>query len=135
MYAIHLIVAPSIEHPVNDGDTFLVPQDDSITINCSATGYPTPSLQWIRQGAELDDDERFSVVEGQEEFSVITNITRVTIYLVITNASRDDIDQYICIAKNLLDDVNRTITVFVQCTLLVIHQSHELWYLLHYLYV
>ncbi|XP_065913065.1 hemicentin-1-like isoform X2 [Dysidea avara] len=107
-------VAPSIEHPVNDGDTFLVPQDDNITIKCSATGYPSPSLQWIRQGAELDDDERFSVVEGQEEFSVITNITRVTIYLVITSASRDDIDQYICIAKNLLDDVNRTITVFVQ---------------------
>jgi len=109
-------VAPSIEYPVKDGETFNVPQDDNITICCSATGYPAPSLRWIRQGAELDD-RRFFIVEEEEEYSVKTNITRVTFSLVITNASRDDIDQYICIAKNFLDDnVTRTINVFVQCT-------------------
>ena len=109
-------MAPFIEHPVNDRDLFFVPQDDNITIPCSATGYPAPSLRWIRLGAELDQ-QRFFVVEEEERYSLKNNITRVAISLVITNASRNDIDQYICIAKNFLDDnVTRTINLRVQCT-------------------
>ena len=105
-----------IEHPIYDGQTFNVPQDDSITIYCTATGYPTPSLPWAgKDGAELNN-ERFSVRDGPVKYSVSTNLTRVTISLIITNASRDDIGQYMCIAKNFLDDnVNRTFNVFVQC--------------------
>ena len=115
---LSILVAPFIYYPINDGDTFKVPQDDNITINCSAIGFPPPSLHWMRQGAELND-ERFSVHEGLVEYSVITNITRVTVSLVITNASRDDIDQYTCTAENFLSKFNRSINLYVQCKLLI----------------
>jgi len=110
---------PYIDYPVHDGDTFKVPQDNNITINCSATGYPPPSLHWMRQGAEFDD-ERFSVHQEPVEYSVITNITRVTISLVIINASRDDINQYICAAENFLGKVSRRIQLMVQCMFTIV---------------
>ena len=116
---LSILVAPFIYYPINDGDTFKVPQDDNITINCSAVGFPPPSLHWMRQGAVLDD-ERVSVHDGPVEYSVITNITRVTVSLVITNASRDDIDQYICTAENFLGKVSRIFQLIVQCMFAIV---------------
>ena len=43
---------------------------------------------------------------------------RVTSSLMITNASRSDIDMYTCTAMNILGEVNASLNLTVQCKLL-----------------
>ena len=96
-----------------NGLKYYVPENDNITINCSATGYPPPSLQWTRNKTILKDDR-----------STITNIScssdclvdaRVTSSLMITNASMSDIDMYTCTAMNILGMVNQSLQLQVLC--------------------
>ena len=51
-------------------------------------------------------------------FSVPTgygNITRVTVNLTITNASREDTGVYMCSANNSISSDNRNASIIVQC--------------------
>ena len=43
---------------------------------------------------------------------------RVTSSLMITNASRSDVDMYTCTAMNILGEVNVSLNLTVQCKLL-----------------
>ena len=96
---------------------YTVAENDNITINCSATGYPPPSLQWTRNGMQLSD-ERFSTNYIQCSSDCLVD-ARVTSSLMITNASRSDIDMYICTAMNILGKVNASLQLTVQCKLLL----------------
>ena len=93
-----------------------VPENDNITMNCSATGYPPPSLQWTRNGLELTD-ERFTINDIPCSSDCLVD-ARVTSSLMITNASRSDIDMYTCTAMNILGEVNASLNLTVQCKLL-----------------
>ena len=84
-------------------------------MNCSATGYPAPSLQWTRNGMKLSD-ERFTVNYIQCSSNCLVD-ARVTSSLMITNSSRSDIDMYTCTAMNILGNVNRSLQLTVQCKL------------------
>ena len=101
--------------PFNAPEIF-VPENDNITINCSATGYPPPSLQWTRNGMELTD-ERFTINDIPCSSDCLVD-ARVTSSLMITNASRSDIDMYTCTAMNILGEVNASLNLTVQCKLL-----------------
>ena len=91
----------------------VVPEFDNVTINCSATGYPSPLLQWIRNGLELTD-ERFTVKYIQCTSNCLVD-PRVTVSLMIRNASMSDIDMYTCTAMNILGKVNASLQLTVQC--------------------
>ena len=95
---------------------YFVPENDDITINCLATGYPPPSIQWTRNGMKIHD-ERFSTTNIPCSSDCLVN-ARVTSSLMITNASRSDIDMYTCIAMNILGKVNASLQLTVQCKLL-----------------
>ena len=82
-------------------------------MNCSATGYPPPSLQWTRKGMELTD-ERFTINDISCSSDCLVD-ARVTSSLMIINASRSDIDMYTCTATNILGDVNASLNLTVQC--------------------
>ena len=96
---------------------YFVPENGDITINCSATGYPAPSLQWTRNGMKLSD-ERFTVNYIPCSSDCLVD-ARVTSSLMITNASRSDIDMYTCTAMNILGRVNASLQLTVQCTLII----------------
>ena len=104
-------MSPKIDH--FETLEFFVPENDDITINCSATGYPPPSLQWTRNGMELSD-ERFSTNYIQCSSDCLVD-ARVTSSLMITNASRSDIDMYTCTAMNILGKINASLQLTVQC--------------------
>ena len=108
-------VPPRIIDPFDASEVF-VPENDNITINCSATGYPPPSLQWTRNGMELTD-ERFTIKDIPCSSDCLVD-ARVTSSLIITNASMSDIDMYTCTAVNILGKVNASLQLTVQCKLL-----------------
>ena len=88
-------------------------ENDNITINCSATGYPPPSLQWTRNGMELTD-ERFTVNDIPCSSDCLVD-ARETSSLIITNVSMSDIDMYTCTAMNILSKVNASLQLTVRC--------------------
>ena len=92
-----------------------VPENDNIIINCSATGYPPPSLQWTRNGMEITN-ERFTINDIKCSSDCLVD-ARVTSSLIITNASMSDIDMYTCTAMNILGEVDASLNLTVQCKL------------------
>ena len=44
------------------------------------------------------------------------NVTRVSVNLTITNASREDTGMYTCSANNSIGSDNRNVIITVQCT-------------------
>ena len=92
---------------------YFVPENDDITINCSATGYPSSSIQWTRNGMDLND-ERFTITNIPCSSDCLVD-ARVTSSLMITNASMSDIDMYTCTAMNILGKVNANLQLTVQC--------------------
>ena len=92
---------------------YFVPENDNIAINCSATGYPPPSLQWTRNGMDLND-ERFTIINIPCSSDCLVD-DRVTCSLMITNASMSDIDMYTCTAMNILGKVDASLQLTVQC--------------------
>ncbi|XP_078456569.1 peroxidasin homolog [Lampetra planeri] len=74
---------------------------ESVTLECSATGHPTPRITWTRgDGSSLPRDPRFS--------------TPPTGGLHIHNASRGDAGQYSCHASNNQDAVRASALIIVQ---------------------
>ena len=92
---------------------YFVPENDNITINCSSTGYPPPSLKWTRNGLDLND-ERFTIINIPCSSDCLVD-ARVTSSLMITNASMSDIDMYTCTAMNILGRVDASLQLRVEC--------------------
>ena len=108
---VSYVVRPEIN--LFNSSEFFVPENDNITINCSATGYPPPSLQWTRNGTRLSD-ERFTITNIPCSSDCLVD-ARVTSSLMITNASMSDIDMYTCTAMNILGKINSSFQLSVQC--------------------
>ena len=62
-------------------------------------------------------DERFTISDIPCSSDCLVD-ARVTSSLIITNASRSDIDMYTCTAMNILGEVNASLNLTVQCKLL-----------------
>ena len=107
-YIFYYAVPPEII-PFN-GLKYYVPENDNITIDCSATGYPPPSLQWTRNETILKD-ERFTITY----IPCSSDCLVVTSSLMITNASMSDINLYTCTAMNILGKVNQSLQLQVPC--------------------
>ena len=84
---------------------------NTTTITCEAIGYPPPTVQWDRIDGTLSD--RVSVSDSVSVPTGYGNVTRVSVNLTITNASREDTGVYMCSANNSVGDniINLTITV------------------------
>ena len=100
----------------------LIPFNNSIireknksTITCEAFGYPPPTVVWNRINGTLSD--RVSVSDSVSVPTGYGNVTRVSVNLIITNASREDTGVYMCIAYNNISSNNVNISITVQCKL------------------
>ena len=80
-------------------------------------GYPPPAVVWNRTNGILSDG-----VSVSDSISVLTgygNVTRVSVNLTITNASREDTGVYICLANNSIESDIKNVSITVQCKILL----------------
>lgn len=88
-----------MQHPENQTLT----EGDNATFTCNASGNPSPTLSWTKDG---------SVVNVTSRISLSLDNT----LLVITNVSRGDSGQYICVSANDVGAVwSSMATLNVQC--------------------
>ena len=90
-------------------------EENTTTITCEALGYPPPTVVWGRTNGILSD--RVSVSDSVSVPTGYGNVTRVSVNLTITNASREDTGVYMCSANNSVGSDNKNIRVTVQCKL------------------
>ena len=78
----------------------IVEEGHKVSLNCQATGQPTPTVTWRKAVGHMSN-ERSRVFNGRLE---------------ITNVTKTDGGDYICSAKNILDEdsAHTQITVFEQ---------------------
>ena len=88
----------------------IVEEGHKVSLNCQATGQPTPTVTWRKAVGHMSN-ERSRVLHGRLE---------------ITNVTKTDGGDYICSAKNILDEdsAHTQITVFekLKFTLLPPHK-------------
>ena len=81
----------------------------SITIDCSASGKPTPSLIWYKDGVELTSSGRITIT------NTTINSTHVQSVLVISSLMDEDEATYKCTGTNTLP--NGTVSHSISFTL------------------
>ena len=104
----------------------LTTQEGNATIvTCEAFGYPPPTVVWNRNNGILSD--RVSVSDSVSVPTGYGNVTRVSVNLTITNASREDTGVYTCSVNNSIGSDNKDLSITVQCKfwlLIVVCISH-----------
>ena len=104
-------------HSLNDT---IVREGNTTTITCEAFGYPPPTVVWNRINGILSD--RVSVSDSVSVPTGYGNVTRVSVNLTITNASREDTGVYTCSANNNIGSDSSNVSITVQCKSLCILQ-------------
>ena len=82
-------------------------------IVCEAFGYPPPTVIWNRINGSLSD--RVSVSDSVSVPTGYGNVTRMSVNLTITNASRGDTGVYTCSANNSIGSDSKNVEMIVQC--------------------
>ena len=109
------IITPAINFTVNE--------DNSVTLNCSASGIPAPTISWFRVdqngSATSITDARFSISPSQVNDSYKLSDSRGTGFLVtsrLTVSTTQDADsgQYQCQAENDVGNTTREFELVVQ---------------------
>ena len=108
-------------------DTTNVREGNTTTITCEAFGYPPPTVVWKRINGILSD--RVSVSDIVSVPTGYGNVTRMSINLTVTNASREDTGVYTCSANNSIGSDSSNVSITVQCKLfvvmhIVVYQKH-----------
>ena len=95
----------------------IVREGNTTTITCEAFGYPPPTVVWNRINGILSD--RVSVSDSVSVPTGYGNVTRVSVYLTITNASREDTGVYTCSANNSIGSDSSNVSITVQCEFII----------------
>ena len=98
---------------VNSISDTIVREGNITTIACEAFGYPLPTVVWNRVNGILSD--RVSVSDSVSVPTGYGNVTRVSVNLTITNASREDTGVYTCSANNSIGSDSSNVSITVQC--------------------
>ena len=69
---------------------------DSVSINCSASGRPLPSLSWYKDEVQLDISGRITITD------YVINFTHIDSVLTVSSVTYDDEGVYTCNATNTL---------------------------------
>ena len=94
----------------------IVREGSTTIITCEAFGYPPPTIVWSRLDGNSSD--RVSVSDSVSVPTGYGNVTRVSVNLTITNASREDTGKYMCSANNSIGIEERNVSVTIQCKFL-----------------
>ena len=93
----------------------IITEGSTTMILCEAIGYPPPTILWNRVDGILSD--RVSVSDSVSVPTGYGNVTRVSVNLTITNASRKDTGVYTCSANNSVGSDSSNVSITVQCEL------------------
>lgn len=96
-----LILQPTPEEMVHSGS--------NVALLCTAVGYPTPTVTWLKNMGELGIDSRYSVISNNGSG-----------ILYITNVSVFDEGSYSCVASqsfNSIVSLQSTNLIVIDCKL------------------
>ena len=100
-----------------------VSEGDSVTITCTATGVPVPSVNWSRADGSSLTDSRY-VISDTSSSMVVNDVYQVTRNLTIMNIVREDIGvEYSCTVTNVVDTVQSNVIIIVLCKLIIMCNS------------
>ena len=98
-----------------------VSEGESITITCTATGVPVPSVNWSRADDSSLTDSRY-VISDTSSSMVVNDVYQVTRDLTIMNITRGDIGvEYGCTVTNVVDTVQSNVSITVLCKLIIMY--------------
>ena len=104
------LIEPPLVGRVKDGQEGL-----NITLTCIGAGHPPPHVVWRKTDGTISTR---TTISNSSMFTNKGNVTRVTVELIITGAYRDDSGSYECSVSNLLNTVDSSVNLTVQCTYL-----------------
>uniref|UniRef100_A0A674EQT9 Neuregulin 2a n=1 Tax=Salmo trutta TaxID=8032 RepID=A0A674EQT9_SALTR len=78
----------------------MVDEGSRLTVKCEATGNPSPTYKWFKDGSELKKSREVKIKKNSR--------------VQISRAKLEDSGNYTCVAENLLGNSNSTSTVHVQ---------------------
>ena len=85
---------------------YTVNEADTVTFECSATGIPSPTITWLRNGMELNNMTNSHVTVGDPIEMDFTRdndgetVSTVTLTLNLVNTTDGDSGMYTCMASN-----------------------------------
>ena len=106
---IHTDAAEILEPSMETED---VEEGENLTLTCVGVGHPPPLVQWRKLNGSLSDR---ATITNMSMSTNEGNVTRVTVYLIFTEAYREDTGVYECLVHNLLNSVERDVLLTVQC--------------------
>ncbi|XP_062505442.1 roundabout homolog 1-like isoform X2 [Corticium candelabrum] len=89
------LTAPRFSDIPNDT---VIPKDASVTVQCAATGTPTPQIEWQHDGKTISGETSLAVLDGNPH---------------ITQAAVKASGVYTCIASNIKGSVSHSIKITV----------------------
>jgi hypothetical protein len=93
------VTAPPVLGAVSPG--FVIQREGSnVEMSCEATGIPPPTLTWLKDGKELEQSSRVSMMRGR--------------LVVIRNVVTTDAGVYTCLFKNPVAQVSHAIRLVVK---------------------
>ena len=107
----------------------VITEGTTTKVTCEALGYPPPTIVWSRNNGALSD--RVSVSDSVSVPTGYGNVTRVSINLTITNASREDAGVYMCSANNGVGNDERNMSITVQCKCNWCIESYHSYFTVH----
>ena len=112
MCTLLIIAQPTVNTPAM---VSAIAGGNSVTITCTATGVPVPTINWTR--ADGITDTRY-VMEDTSSSMIVNDVYQVTRNLTIMNVVSTDSGVYTCTASNVVDTVQSNVTVTVMGKLL-----------------
>ncbi|XP_036403652.1 pro-neuregulin-2, membrane-bound isoform-like isoform X2 [Megalops cyprinoides] len=91
--------APKLKRLKNQSVT----EGTKLTLRCEATGNPSPTYRWFKDGSELKKNKEIKIKSSKKNSRVQIN-----------RAKLEDSGNYTCVAENMLGKENATSTVSVQ---------------------
>ena len=96
-----------------------VNEGENITIICTATGVPVPSVNWSRANGSNLTDSRY-VISDTSSSVIVNDVYHLTRNLTIMNSVREDTGmEYSCAATNELGTAQSNISIIVLCKLVI----------------
>ena len=112
-----ITAAPVISVPT-DSQEFTVHEQMSITIVCTASGFPAPTLSFFRGTEMITNSGRIQLVEVKDAATGTGGLIQVSLSFTLSNAEDADSGEFSCVASadipaigSLADTVNFNITV------------------------
>ena len=98
-----------------EGEEISIIERSNGSITCTATGYPVPTVVWQNSDGSSMSNNR--LVSGDPVISStgISNMSSVSVELMVIGVLRVDSGMYRCSANNSVNSTTRNITITVQC--------------------